>query len=258
MRSKYFFRNINILNLLLISVIFFMAYYALFPLMGAGIKYALPSPGKKVFEKAGRPESLNPLPSSSYTIIADNNLFNPERKIPLEKKTAGDQQPLPKPDVVLYGTLITDTLRFAYLEDLKAPRNTTGRGRRQTVMKIGDSLSGFVLKEIDPDKIVMVKGDEKITVRIHESRKQKTPEIAATQPSSSPVKAAAPRQTRLPAGRRGSSGQAQAYTQDEGANDGIRRTCTRFLQKTAALRLISENAVDFISSEMLRPGKMGD
>jgi len=197
LRSKYFFKNITILNLLLASVIVSMVYYALYPPVGTGIQYALPSPKKTVFEKTGRPEVLNPLPSSSYAIIADNNLFNPERNIPLEQKTAGDQQPLPKPDVVLYGTIITDTLRFAYLEDLKAPRTTTGRGRRQTVMKIGDSLSGFVLKEIDPDKIVMVKGDEKITVRIHESRKQKTPEIAATRPSSSRVNVAAPpRQTR--------------------------------------------------------------
>ena len=190
-----------------------MVYYALYPPVGAGIQYALPSPKKTVFEKAGRPEVLNPLSSSSYTIIADNNLFNPERKISIEKKTPGDQQPLPKPDVVLYGTLITDTLRFAYLEDMKAPRNTTGRGRRQTVMKIGDSLSGFVLKEIDPDKIVMVKGDEKITVRIHESRKQNTPEIA--------VKAAAPRQTWQP--RRTPKTRARTTEAEERALDFFRK-----------------------------------
>jgi hypothetical protein len=195
LRSKYFFRNINILNLLLASVIVFMACYTLFPLVGAGIKYALPPPGKNVLEKAGEPEGLNPLPSSSYAIIADDNLFHPERKIPLEKKAADQEPPLPKPDVALYGTIISDTLRLAYLEDLKAPRNTPGRGRRQTVMKIGDTLSGFVLKEIDPDKIVMVKGDETLTVYIHESKKLKAPGIAATQPSSAPVQAAAPGQT---------------------------------------------------------------
>ena len=182
MRSKYFLKNITLLNVLLTSVIVFMAYYALFPLMGADIKYALPSIGKTVLEKADRQAGFNPPPSSSYTIIADNNLFHPERKIPPEKKTAEEQQPLPKPDVVLYGTIISDTLRLAYLEDLKAPRNTPGRGRRQTPMKIGDALSGFVLKEIDTDKIVMAKGEEKMTVYVHDPGKLKTRETPATQP----------------------------------------------------------------------------
>jgi hypothetical protein len=180
--GKYFFKNITLLNVLLTSVIVFMAYYALFPLMGAGIKYELPTPGKTVSETPDQPEGLKLLPSSSYTIIADNNLFHPERKIPIEKKTADQQQPLPKPDVILYGTLISDTLRLAYLEDLKAPHNTPGRGRRQTTMKIGDILSGFMLKEIDTDKIVMTMGEEKMTVYVHDPLKLKTREGAVTQP----------------------------------------------------------------------------
>jgi hypothetical protein len=188
--GKYFFKNISLLNVLLISVIVFMAYYALFPLMGAGIKYTLPTPGKTVPEKPDRPEGLNHLLSSSYTIIADNNLFHPERKIPLEKKAADQQQPpLPKPDLVLYGTIISDTLRLAYLEDLKAPRNTPGRGRRQTGMKIGDTLSGFTLKEIDTDKIVMTMGEEKMTVYVHDPLKLKTREGVVTQPHAAPGQA---------------------------------------------------------------------
>jgi hypothetical protein len=181
LRSKYILKNITLLNLLLISVIVFLAYYALFPLIGADIKYALPSIGKTALEKADSQSGFNPPTSSSYTIIADNNLFHPERKIPPEKKTAEEQQSLPKPDVVLYGTIISDTLRFAYLEDLKAPRNTPGRGRRQSVMKIGDALSGFVLKEIDTDKIVMAKGEEKMTVYVHETGRLKTRETPPTQ-----------------------------------------------------------------------------
>jgi hypothetical protein len=201
MSSKYFIKNITPLNVLLTSVIVFMAYYTLFPLIGADIKYALPSPGKTVLEKTGPPEGLNPAPLSSYTIIADNNLFHPERKIPVEKKTAEEQQPLPKPDVVLYGTLITDSLSLAYLEDLKAPRNTPGRGRRQTAMKIGDTLSGFVLKEIDTDKIVMAKGDENMTVYVHDPTKLKRRDTAATQPPHTPVKAAAIGQAARPSPR---------------------------------------------------------
>jgi hypothetical protein len=189
--GKYFFKNISLLNVLLTSAIFFMAYYALFPIMGAGIKYELPTPGKTVFEKAERPERINPPPPSSYTIIAENNLFHPERKIPLEKKAADQQQPLPKPDIILYGTVISDTLRLAYLEDLKAPRTTPGRGKRQTVMKIGDTLSGFTLKEIDTDKIMMAMGEEKMTVYVRDPLKLKTRD-GITQPQPHPTPGQAP------------------------------------------------------------------
>ena len=96
-------------------------------------------------------------------IISEENPFHPERKIPVEKKA---EQPLPKPEFVLYGTLITDDLKMAYLEDLKAPRSTSGRGKRQVALKQGDSLSGFRVKEIEAGKVVMVRGDDRIIVPI--------------------------------------------------------------------------------------------
>jgi hypothetical protein len=73
---------------------------------------------------------------------------------------------LPKPEFVLYGTLITDDLRLAYMEDLKAPRNSPGRGKRQTALKKGDTLSGFTLKEIEADRIIMARGEESLTVKV--------------------------------------------------------------------------------------------
>lgn len=129
------------------------------------------------------PEKPMSIPSQTdYTLIAENNIFHPERKIPPEKKA--EAPPLPKPDIVLYGTLITDDVSLAYLEDLKAPRSTQGRGKRQLTLKKGDIISGFVLKDIEADKIVMSRGEERITVNVRNI--QRSPSKRSQSQSQSP------------------------------------------------------------------------
>jgi len=187
---NYLFRNIHLLNVLLLGGTFFFAHYIVVPMPDFNIKYMVATGEKTIHEKAEKPVGIHErIPTiSDYLIVADNNLFHPERKIPLEKKAVEQQQPvpLPQPDIVLYGTLITDDVRLAYLEDLKAPRNTPGRGKRQTTMKIGDNLGGFVLKQIDTDKIVLMRGEEKMMVSVHDTQRKKTRESQATQAAVSP------------------------------------------------------------------------
>ena len=194
MRLKTVIRNINILNILLLTVILIFAGYSIAPLLEAKISYTLP-PVKKhlnALEEKDDETPLSHLPSVlEYALIGDNNLFHPERKIPVEKK---EEPPLPKPDFVLYGTLITNDISLAYLEDMKTPRSTPGRGRRQTALRKGDSLGGFTLKEIEQEKIVMVRGEEKIIVPMMDPShpRERIETSAATAPSS----ASAPLQER--------------------------------------------------------------
>jgi len=165
MRFKTIIRNINLLNITLITAVIILANYTILPMFNMGIKYTLPA-GKKTIGDTDEKPADSHIPSlTDYTMIAEENLFHPERKIPVEKK---EEQPLPKPDFVLYGTLIMDDMRIAYMEDLKAPRNTQGRGKRQTAMRKGAALSGFTLKEIETDKVVMLRGEEKIVVPIND------------------------------------------------------------------------------------------
>lgn len=176
-KGKSFLKNINLLNMLLAAVLIFAADYSVLPFSNARIRYMPPSPKKAVASKEEKPAELNPPSPSDYIIVSEENLFHPERKIPAEKKA--EEAPLPKPEVVLYGTLIAGDTRFAYLEDLKSPRSTLGRGKRQITMKLGDTLSGFTLKEIDPDRIVMLRGEEKMLVHVLEPGKPKAREGAA-------------------------------------------------------------------------------
>jgi len=166
MRLKTVIRNINILNILLLTVILIFAGYSIAPLLEAKITYTPPTAKKHLngLEEKEDGTPLSHLPSVlEYALIGDNNLFHPERKIPAEKK---EEQPLPKPDFVLYGTLITNDISLAYIEDMKAPRSSPGRGRRQTALRKGETLAGFTLKEIEHEMIVMVRGEEKMTVPI--------------------------------------------------------------------------------------------
>lgn len=176
-RLNLLLRNMNLLNIILIVSVFLLADYVVLPLLNVKVKY-IPATSKKVFtvKKEESAQSQTPSPSD-FTIIADQNLFHPERKIPPEKK---EEAPLPKPEFVLYGTLITDNVSFAYLEDKKSPRTTPGRGKRQTALKKGDTMSGFTLKEIDHDKVVMVKGEETLIVKVIDSNIKKDREIGST------------------------------------------------------------------------------
>ncbi len=178
-KVKNIFRNINLLNIILITSIIILANYTVLPMFNMNIKYTLPA-GKKTIGDTDEKPADSHIPSlTDYTMIAEENLFHPERKIPAEKK---EEQPLPKPDFVLYGTLITDDIRLAYLEDLKAPYSTPGRGKRQRTLHVGDSLSSYTLTEVYHDRIVMVKGDDRVEINLLDSQHKKARSTGPTIP----------------------------------------------------------------------------
>lgn len=194
-RLKAIIRNFTILNMILLLITVLFTFAVFLPKLEIRVKYALPpikdhqETEKEVMQTEGKTPSV-----TEYASISEKNLFSPERKIPAEKK-GGDQQSLPTPDFLLYGTLLSSEIKLAYIEDLKAIRNTPGRGRRQAALKIGDSLSGFTLKEIHADSIVMSRGGETVTVRIADNPEKKTRTFqAAPQPKSEqPSPPASPR-----------------------------------------------------------------
>ncbi|MCX8030890.1 MAG: hypothetical protein N3A59_04825 [Thermodesulfovibrionales bacterium] len=175
---RYIVRSLTVLNIILLITVSALVYLYILPLLSIDIQLAL-----KPIKAAEKNEeitqhSVQTLMLADYLIIADQNIFHPERKIP-EKK---EEKQLPKPEFILYGTLITDDQSIAYLEDLKAPHTTAGRGKRQKTLQKGGSLSGFILSEVYHDKIVMTRGDERLEVSINENthKKSRTTETTST------------------------------------------------------------------------------
>jgi len=170
-RIKSVVRHINVLNLVLFAIIAVFAAYILPPLLNVKVTYTPPAP-KKILEGKEEKPAVTQSPSAmEYTVIAEQNVFNPERKIPAEKK---DEKPLPKPEFVLYGTLITGDASIAFLDDLKAPYTTPGRGKRQKILRIGNTMSGYTLSEVYPDRVVMVRGEDRMELRVIDASHAKT------------------------------------------------------------------------------------
>jgi hypothetical protein len=182
-KIRYFLGNVNILNILLAGILIAVAYFTFSPGSSIRVRHRKPVVKKTADKKPGEAKKAAqnekiPFPTD-YMIIAEQNLFHPDRKIP-EQKTQKQAVVLPKPDFVLDGTLITDDLKIAFMEDRKAPVSTPGRSNRQTPLKIGNSLSGFTLMEIDKDKVVMQRGEEKMVVALESPEKSKTRQAQQT------------------------------------------------------------------------------
>jgi len=172
-RARHLLSNINPMNIVLTGLLIFLVNYMLFPLLKKGIHYSLPiivkheKPESGVDNKAEQIKTLSPL---DYVVIAEQNPFHPERKIPVK---ANGTQAVPKPDFVLYGTLISDALKLAFMDDLKSPQSTAGRGKRQHTVSLGKNLSGYTLTEVFTDRVVMVKGGERLEVAVKDPSRPK-------------------------------------------------------------------------------------
>ena len=191
MRSlKGFYKEVNLLNIILFAGVVAFAAFAVAPLFIGGVKFTLPAAKARAAAQQEAPASASaPAPSpSDYAAIAENNLFHPERRTPKEEK------PLPKPELVLYGTIVAEGASVAYIEDKKSPKTTPGRGKRQTAVKKGDVISGFVLKEIEADRIVLARGEETMVVYLKEEKRQRESETTLS-PSKAPAR---PQPTFLP------------------------------------------------------------
>lgn len=178
-RTRHLLSHINLINILMTGILIFLVNYMLLPFFNKSILYSPPAAVKheKTEPLADKKQDQSKTPSPlEYIVIAEQNLFHPERKIPVEVKEA---QPLPKPDFVLYGTLISGDTNAAYMEDKKSPVNSPGRGKRQTTLKLGESMSGFTLKELSEDRVIMARGEERLTVYLIDPKKPKERVVAA-------------------------------------------------------------------------------
>lgn len=184
---KYILKNINLLNILLITAIIIFADDAISPFFGS-VKYETPTP-KQIHKEEVEIIAIKP-PVHDPLLISEQNLFHPERIIPPEKKVEGPPQP--RPEFILYGTIITDTVRLAYMEDKKSPASLQKTKRHHT-LKTGDVLSGYVVREIEEDRVVMERDDEKIIVSVYDPQKVRS--VASPQP---PQPAPPPPQPRRP------------------------------------------------------------
>ncbi|MEN6615748.1 MAG: hypothetical protein ABFD12_04270 [Syntrophorhabdus sp.] len=164
---KFLIRNANLLNVILVAII--LAFAAGIGLTYVRMRHAYAIPRtKEIAPAAESPQAPTPAKMpSDYAMIGEENLFHPNRNIPVDKKTE-----VPRPEIVLYGTLI-DRDRIAFIEDRKNPVITPGRGTRQRVVRKGEVVSGYTVTDIMNDRITLARGDDNFTVMLSQPDKRK-------------------------------------------------------------------------------------
>ena len=162
MKLDIWMKQLNLLNLLMLAGL--TAIIIIFVIPGFSSDITMPVPALPAAEQPKSETAAQPVapPVQEYALVAEKNLFHSKRIVP-PKKT---EEVVQRPEFVLYGTLIMDNLKLAYLSDGKAPRSTPGRGKRQTGLKLGENMSGYILKEVQHDRIVMVRGEDRIEVKV--------------------------------------------------------------------------------------------
>ncbi|OPY86215.1 MAG: hypothetical protein A4E71_01682 [Smithella sp. PtaU1.Bin162] len=172
---KVFLKNINVLNLLLLLIAIFLFFEWNYPLIDERVKIVISKPKEILIKNDEEVVVENATSSLDYVVIAEKNLFHPERKMPSEKKE--DQQSA-GPEIILYGTLVTDEQRIAYIEDKKAPYSTQGRGKRQVAVNEGSMIAGYKLTEVNTESILLIRGEDRIVVTLRTQKERKPGEAA--------------------------------------------------------------------------------
>lgn len=168
---KVLFKNINVLNLLLLAMAIFLFFEWDYPIIDTKIKITIPKPKEVLAMNEEKAVAENVATYLDYLAVTEKNIFHPERKLPSEKK---EEQPLARPEIILYGTLITGEKRIAYIEDKKVPYFTLGRGKRQVAINEGGLISGYKLEEVNTESILLVRGGDKIVVTLN-TQKERNP-----------------------------------------------------------------------------------
>ena len=172
---KAFLKNINIINLLLLAMAIFLVVKLSDSFSDKKIKFIV-SENKEVMtetkEKAAAESAITYL---DYTVITEKNIFHPKRKMITEETP----EQLAKPEIILYGTLITDEKRVAYLEDKKNPYSTPGRGKRQVAVNEGSMVAGYKLAQVNAESILLVRGEDKIIVNLSTQKERNDGDAAA-------------------------------------------------------------------------------
>lgn len=181
-KLRLLLRNINVVNTGLAAVLLLFVFFVLLPSTRMGMEETLIPLNQGSPEPEGEGKVTDVRKStfgSDFTVIAERNLFHPDRKIPEPEPEA--KEPVPRPEFVLFGTMMVDNVKVAYMEDINSPQTTPGRGKRQKAVKEGETLSGYTLTRIYHDKVVMVKEDDTMEVTIIDPSKPKQRSEAVTQ-----------------------------------------------------------------------------
>jgi hypothetical protein len=106
-------------------------------------------------------------------LIAQNNIFNPDRKeFPvLASVTAEQAKPVVRPQIVLYGVMIADDYQTASIVN---PGRPMLKGEREVkTIKLGDRVGDYKITKILPDRITVEAPGDSFDVFLYDPKTPK-------------------------------------------------------------------------------------
>ena len=139
-----------------------------------------------VFAVKKEPQSV-----PSYGIIAEKNIFNPERKdfLSLGLNSAEQPRQIARPQMILSGVVISDDYQSA---SVTSPGRPLKKGERETMtLKPGDRIGEYKLAKIEADRIIMKAAWDSFEILLYDPKKPKARvEVKTAGVESSEVKGA--------------------------------------------------------------------
>ncbi|MEI9479173.1 MAG: hypothetical protein WCO26_21730 [Deltaproteobacteria bacterium] len=196
MTLKYF-----VLNILLCFLVLFLAFenyetwnHSILPSPDTGIapeKSETKNGNPSLMATTEEPASIKP-----YNVIPAKNVFSPERKdFPVPAAAVADaQRPILRPQIVLYGVVITGDYESATVANPGRPLRT---GEREAfVVKIGEKIGEYKLAKILEDRIAMEGNGDTFEVLLYDPKNPKKRMEARAEPK--PVMTASPQPALVP------------------------------------------------------------
>ena len=196
----------GVVFILFIFIILFLAYknYEVW----SQPKFAL-TPQNKMNKKlddkmtgGSTPKSLKePAPApDSFRMIEEKNIFNPTRKEFSVLNVEQQQKLAVRPQIILYGVVITGDYQSASIAN---PGRPLHKGEREEMtVKLGDRIGDYQVKAILPDRIIVEAKGDAFDVLLYDPRTPKKrmgvktegrpAEITRTTPGSGPAKMVPP------------------------------------------------------------------
>jgi hypothetical protein len=194
--------------LFFVILVLFLKNYELwtFPMEAFPKKEEIKKLGTKV---DGPPLILSqkkPVSLESNILIAEKNIFNPERKdFPIMPPSMVDQtkKTIARPKIILYGVTFAEEDQYALISN---PGRPLQRGERETMtIKAGDRIGEYQLVKILTDRIIMESLEDTFEILLYDPKTPKTrttmrteskpTTVTSTSPPSGPTPAEVPKPT---------------------------------------------------------------
>lgn len=147
-------RNFILINIVLACLLIFFSF-RLYSIWSSPLEEIRPSQKKTQTEKGKAEEVRKDI--ASYQVIVQKDLFRPSRT---EFKPVAKSTLPPTPPPRIFGILIMDDNKIAILED--------STSKKKKNYHVGESIGDLVVSEIEKDKVIFQRGEEKVVVNLRE------------------------------------------------------------------------------------------